>query len=195
MAGMRAQARRLSSRRSVNPMVVGEQTTPRVHERPANVAELTRHLATLRERHAGAVFERYLDKVPKVAPDALVCAGAAVIGDVTLGEGSSVWYNAVLRGDMNRIVVGAHSNIQAQPPPRPSPLPPLPPSSHPLHAEPIARRLMLQDGTVVHLGDQDPTIIGEHVVVGHRAVLHGCTIEDHCLIGMQVCGQPHLDHV
>lgn len=61
--------------------------------------------------------------------------------------------------------------------------------------EPIARRLMLQDGTVVHLGDQDPTIIGEHVVVGHRAVLHGCTIEDHCLIGMQVCGQPHLDHV
>jgi len=38
---------------------------------------------------------------------------------------------------------------------------------------------------VVHLGDEDPTIIGDHVVVGHRAVLHGCTIEDHCLIGIQ----------
>jgi hypothetical protein len=133
------QARHLSSRRSVNPMVVGEQTTLRVHERPANVTELTRHLAALRERYAGAIFERYLHKVlplltsrcplrcpysrpdaparkvPTVASDALVCAGAAVIGDVTLGAGSSVWYNAVLRGDMNRIVVGAHSNIQAQP--------------------------------------------------------------------------------
>jgi tetrahydrodipicolinate N-succinyltransferase len=42
------------------------------------------------------------------------------------------------------------------------------------------------------LGDQDPTIIGEHVVVGHRAVLHGCTLEDHCLIGMQVCNQTCL---
>ena len=43
----------------------------------------------------------------------------------------------------------------------------------------------IQDGTVVHLGDADPTIVGAHVVVGHRAVLHGCTIEDRCLIGMQ----------
>lgn len=43
----------------------------------------------------------------------------------------------------------------------------------------------IQDGAVVHLGDNDPTIVGDHVVVGHRAVLHGCTIEDGCLIGMQ----------
>jgi carbonic anhydrase/acetyltransferase-like protein (isoleucine patch superfamily) len=171
-------------------MVVGEQTTPRVHKRPANVAELTRHLAALRERHPGAIFERYLDKMPTVASDALVCAGAAIIGDVTLGAGSSVWYNAVLRGDMNRIVVGAHSNIQAQPPLRPRPQPlfnnPTPPP--PACPELIARCTpVLQDGTVVHLGDQNPTIIGNHVVVGHRAVLHGCTLEDHCLIGMQVC--------
>lgn len=134
-------------------MVVGEQTTKRVHEPPSSVRALNDDLHALRERFAGAIFERYLDKVPTVAADALVCAGAAVIGDVTLGEGSSVWYNCVLRGDMNRIVIGAHSNIQ--------------------------------DGAVVHLGDNDATIVGEHVVVGHRAVLHGCTIEDFCLIGMQ----------
>lgn len=49
----------------------------------------------------------------------------------------------------------------------------------------IGARSNLQDGTVVHLGDEDPTVVGEDVVVGHRAVLHGCTIEDACLIGIQ----------
>ena len=49
----------------------------------------------------------------------------------------------------------------------------------------IGARSNLQDGTVVHLGDHDPTLVGEDVVVGHRAVLHGCTIEDACLIGIQ----------
>ena len=49
----------------------------------------------------------------------------------------------------------------------------------------VGARSNLQDGTVVHVGDNDPTTIGEDVVVGHRAVLHGCTIEDSCLIGMQ----------
>lgn len=49
----------------------------------------------------------------------------------------------------------------------------------------IGPRTNLQDGTVVHLGDDDPTVVGADVIVGHRAVLHGCTIEDACLIGMQ----------
>lgn len=49
----------------------------------------------------------------------------------------------------------------------------------------LGARSNLQDGTVVHLGDDDPTLIGEDVVVGHRAVVHGCTIEDGCLIGIQ----------
>merc|ERR1712232_800351 len=76
-----------------------------------------------------------------------------IIGDVRIAAGASVWYNCVLRGDMNYISVGENSNIQ--------------------------------DGTVVHLGDNDPTIVADHVVVGHRAVLHGYTLEPNCLIGIQ----------
>lgn len=140
-------------RRATKPMVVGEHTVVRVHAPPANVAALSAALEQLRGRHPGAIIERYLNRLPAVAADALICAGATVVGDVRIGEGASVWYGAVLRGDMNYIELGAHSNVQ--------------------------------DGTVIHLGDNDPTIIGEHVVVGHRAVLHGCTIEPHCLIGMQ----------
>lgn len=141
------------TRKAVQTMVVGDHTTPRVQSPPANLIALNDALAALRVRHPGAIIERYLERVPSIDKTALVCAGAAVIGDVRIAEGASVWYGVVLRGDMNYIEIGAHSNIQ--------------------------------DGTVIHLGDNDPTIVGEHVVIGHRAVLHGCTIEDHCLIGMQ----------
>ena len=140
-------------RRSVKPMVVGEHTVPRVDGPPADLQRLQRSLEALRSRYPGAIVDRYLDRVPSVESTAHVCAGAALVGDVRIAEGASVWYGVVMRGDMNYIEVGAHTNVQ--------------------------------DGTVVHLGDNDPTIIGEHVVVGHRAVLHGCTIEAHCLIGMQ----------
>src|ERR671914_568942 len=74
------------------------------------------------------------------------------MGDVTLGEDASVWYHAVLRGDMAPIVVGAQSNIQ--------------------------------DGTVVHVDEGVPCTIGRRVGVGHRVILHGCTVGDDCLIGM-----------
>lgn len=49
----------------------------------------------------------------------------------------------------------------------------------------IGARTNVQDGTVIHLGDETPTVVGEDVTIGHRAVLHGCTVEDACLIGMQ----------
>ena len=74
------------------------------------------------------------------------------MGDVTLGEESSVWYGAVLRGDMAPIVIGARSNIQ--------------------------------DGTIVHVDEGFPCSIGERVGVGHRVILHGCTVEEDCLVGM-----------
>ena len=74
------------------------------------------------------------------------------MGDVTLGADASVWYGAVLRGDMAPIIIGAETN--------------------------------LQDGTVVHVDDGEPCTIGRRVGVGHRAILHGCTVEDECLIGM-----------
>jgi carbonic anhydrase/acetyltransferase-like protein (isoleucine patch superfamily) len=119
---------------------------------PADLDALQGQLAALRKRHPGVTFARYLDQVPAIDPSAFVAPGAAIIGDVRLGPSTSVWYQCVLRGDVNRIEVGARSN--------------------------------LQDGTVVHLGDDDPTVVGEDVVVGHRAVIHGCTIGDGTLVGI-----------
>lgn len=120
---------------------------------PADLPRLEAELASLRARFPGAVFHRYLDKVPQVAEDALVCEGAVLVGDVRVGPLASVWYGCVLRADLTFISIGARSNVQ--------------------------------DGTVIHLGDLDPTVVGEDVVIGHRAVLHGCTIGDACLVGMQ----------
>lgn len=75
-----------------------------------------------------------------------------MLGDVTLGARASVWYGCVLRGDMDRIVVGEATNVQ--------------------------------DGTIVHVDTGRPALIGARVGIGHRAIIHGCEIEDECLIGM-----------
>ncbi len=107
----------------------------------------------LRSMFPGAVIMRYLEAAPRIGARVFIAPGAALVGDVMLGDDVSVWFGCVLRGDVNRIVVGPRSN--------------------------------LQDGAVVHLGDRDPTVVGADVVVGHRAVLHGCTIEDAVLIGVQ----------
>jgi carbonic anhydrase/acetyltransferase-like protein (isoleucine patch superfamily) len=95
---------------------------------------------------------RFLDAKPTVHPTAYVAPGADVVGDVTLEEESSVWFQTVLRGDINRIVIGPRSNVQ--------------------------------DGAVVHLADDYGTFVGELVTVGHKAILHACTIADEVLVGM-----------
>jgi carbonic anhydrase/acetyltransferase-like protein (isoleucine patch superfamily) len=87
-----------------------------------------------------------------IHPTAFIAPGAAVMGDVTLGERASIWYAAVVRGDMAPIVIGAETN--------------------------------LQDGTIVHVDEGVPCTIGCRVGVGHRVILHGCTVGDECLIGM-----------
>ncbi|MCC7173741.1 MAG: gamma carbonic anhydrase family protein [Bryobacterales bacterium] len=90
---------------------------------------------------------------PRIAASAFVDPSAQVIGDVQIGERSSIWPNAVLRGDVNSIRIGDDSNIQ--------------------------------DNCVVHVDIGDcATAIGNRVTVGHAAVLHGCSVEDDCLIGM-----------
>ena len=92
--------------------------------------------------------------MPRVHPTAYIDDSAQVIGDVEIGDESSVWMCVVIRGDVHRIRIGRRSNIQ--------------------------------DGTIVHvMKDTHPTLVGDHVTVGHAAVLHGCTIEDQCLIGMR----------
>ena len=97
--------------------------------------------------------------LPTLGARAYVDPAASVIGDVVLGDDVSIWPGAVLRGDVHYIRVGARSNIQ--------------------------------DGTIVHVTHDGPyspggfpTLIGEGVTIGHAAVIHACTIEDYCLIGM-----------
>lgn len=95
----------------------------------------------------------YQGTLPRLADDVYVADTAAVIGDVTLGAGSSVWFGAVLRGDINSITVGRNTNVQ--------------------------------DGSTVHVTtDTGPVVLGDGVTVGHNCVLHGCTVEDDCLVGM-----------
>jgi carbonic anhydrase/acetyltransferase-like protein (isoleucine patch superfamily) len=87
-----------------------------------------------------------------IHPSVFIAPTASVLGDVTLEADSSVWYGAVLRGDMAPILIGAQSN--------------------------------LQDGSIVHVDEGMPCRVGRRVGVGHRVVLHGCIVEDECLIGM-----------
>jgi carbonic anhydrase/acetyltransferase-like protein (isoleucine patch superfamily) len=86
-----------------------------------------------------------------VANDVFIAPGAIVVGAVELHAESSVWYGSVLRGDINRIVVGAQSNVQ--------------------------------DGSVLHVSDDFACVLGERVSVGHRAVVHACTVGDEVLVG------------
>ena len=89
---------------------------------------------------------------PNIHKDSFIAENATVIGDVNIGEGTSIWYNAVLRGDIENITIGKYSNIQ--------------------------------DNCTVHTETNIPTKLGDYTVVGHNAVVHGCTIGDNCLIGM-----------
>ena len=98
-------------------------------------------------------------KAPQIHDSAFIAPGCTIIGDVTIGAGSSIWYNCVLRADVSRIVIGQRSNIQ--------------------------------DGSVVHCdparpGDPDgsPAIIGDDALVGHMAMIHGCTIQDRGFVGL-----------
>jgi len=89
---------------------------------------------------------------PTRHPKTFVADGAKVIGNVIMQEYSSIWFNCVARGDINRIEIGRYTNVQ--------------------------------DNSVLHVADASPVIIGDYVTVGHNCVIHGGTIEDHCLIGM-----------
>jgi carbonic anhydrase/acetyltransferase-like protein (isoleucine patch superfamily) len=96
---------------------------------------------------------------PRIASSAYVDETALVIGDVTIGADVSLWPKVVARGDVNTITIGARTNIQ--------------------------------DGTILHVSHDSefapggfPLCIGADITVGHQAILHGCSIEDRCLVGM-----------
>lgn len=104
-------------------------------------------------------LSNYLDTSPALGSRIYLHPSCQVIGDVQIGDDSSVWCNTVLRGDANRIAIGRGSNVQD-----------------------------LSIGHVSHRTaekpDGSPLIIGDYVTVGHAVILHGCTIGNECLIGM-----------
>jgi len=89
---------------------------------------------------------------PDLSHATFIAANAVVIGVVNISSGVSIWYGAVVRGDVERIEIGAHTNIQ--------------------------------DGAILHSDPGYPTIIEDHVTIGHRAVIHSAYIERGCLIGI-----------
>lgn len=99
------------------------------------------------------MIRSYHGHTPVIPDSCYVDISAQILGDVELSEHASVWMNAVLRGDVHSIRLGAHSNVQ--------------------------------DCSVLHgMRDRYPVIVGEYVTIGHNATVHGCVIEDACLIGM-----------
>jgi carbonic anhydrase/acetyltransferase-like protein (isoleucine patch superfamily) len=99
------------------------------------------------------MIRSYKSITPTIPVSCYVDESAQIIGDVVLGEHASVWMNAVVRGDVHSIRIGAYSNIQ--------------------------------DCSVLHgMKEEYGVYLGEHVTVGHTVTLHGCVIEDRCLIGM-----------
>ena len=90
---------------------------------------------------------------PRIDPSVFVADNATIVGDVVIGAKCSIWFNAVVRGDVNYIRIGEYTNIQ--------------------------------DGVVIHCTyEKNGTDIGNYVNVGHQAIVHGCVVHDHVLIGM-----------
>ncbi len=90
---------------------------------------------------------------PKIGKDVFLAPGVVILGDVEIGENSNLWFYTVVRGDVHRVRIGIHTNIQ--------------------------------DHCMLHVtGGRFPLTVGDGVIVGHRVVLHGCTIQDNALVGI-----------
>jgi len=98
---------------------------------------------------------------PTIASDVFIAPGAMVIGNVTILEGASIWYNAVIRGDSAPIIIGRRTNIQ--------------------------------DNCTLHVDADAPLTIGDECTVGHNAVVHGATLGDHILVGMNAVVLSHAE--
>ena len=101
----------------------------------------------------------YQGKTPRIDPTAFIAPGARIIGDVEIGPNSSVWYNCVLRGDVNAIRIGARTNIQ---------------DGTVIHVD------SPKPGSEAGL----PTLIGDDVLIGHMVMLHGSILHDHAFVGL-----------
>ncbi len=95
---------------------------------------------------------KFKEFYPNIHPSAWIAPSADLIGNIEIGEDSSVWFGCVIRSDINEVKIGKNTNIQ--------------------------------DLSCIHTDTNTKTIIGDNVTIGHKVMLHGCKIEDNCLIGM-----------
>lgn len=95
---------------------------------------------------------KFKEFYPKIEQSAWVAQSADVIGNVKVGENSSIWFGCVIRADVNEVKIGKNTNIQ--------------------------------DLSMIHTDTNTKTILGDNVTIGHKVMLHGCKVEDNCLIGM-----------
>ena len=95
---------------------------------------------------------KFKEFYPNIHTSAWIAPSADLIGNIQIGEDSSVWFQCVIRADVNKVVIGKNTNIQ--------------------------------DLSMIHTDHNTQTIIGDNVTIGHKVMLHGCKIEDNCLIGM-----------
>lgn len=118
----------------------------------------------------------FLRKKPTLGKDVFICKGAVVVGDVTLGDGASIWYNAVLRGDINRIVVGHHSNVQ---------------DNAVLHLADEYPCIIGDYVTVGHAAIVHGATVANECLIGMGAVvLDGAEIGEQCIIGARALVTP-----
>jgi carbonic anhydrase/acetyltransferase-like protein (isoleucine patch superfamily) len=110
-------------------------------------------------RHPDVSIITLHGKTPQIDDTAFIAPGCRIIGDVTIGPGSSIWYNCVIRAEVNRIVIGARTNIQ---------------DGSIVHC----------DGPMPGVPDGFPTLIGDDVLVGHQVMLHGCILHDRAFVGL-----------
>ena len=89
---------------------------------------------------------------PVIEEEVFIAEGSKIIGDVYIKKGASIWFNAIVRGDIGPIKIGKKTNIQ--------------------------------ENSTLHIDPESPLIVGDNVTVGHNAVLHGCTVNNNCIIGM-----------
>jgi len=116
-------------------------------------------------------LNRFLRKQPRLGKRVFIASGAVVLGDVTLGDHASIWYGAVLRGDINRIVIGHHTNIQ---------------DNAVLHISDIHPCIVGNRVTVGHSAIIHACKVGDEVLVGMGSViLDGAVIGEQCIIGAQ----------
>jgi len=107
------------------------------------------------------MLHEYKRKQRRLGERVFIAEGAQIIGDVVIGDHSSIWYNCVIRGDVDVVRIGRHTNIQ--------------------------------DGSLGHvMRNECPLILRDYVTVGHGVMLHGCTVESHCLIGMRATLLNHV---